>query len=585
MMDYNSSACDNSNHSTDNDDITMQEIDDFNLRTNSNNSNNNNNKNDNDIINVEMDEENDNVEEEIYEDYEDDDFLELDPRFYECLYYREGQRYIINDILPNPLLIECFYFTIMMKNDDGVKFKSWSQYNQERLSLELVCRHWSQILKSTCRSLSMTKHNISSLSKSIMTFRNLRKIELVGGDYPDTIALQIGRLMQMSHPTLESIDFSMTNLTFKHMEMLSESLKMSSSANSIIKSLNFESNEIGDLGVKYICESIQYLTSLQSLDLQVCESADGLTHIGKLLETNNTITDLNWSYNLSDYSSMISLSDGLRVNSSVSKLSLRCCHIEGWGAFSLCDTLKLNQSLKYLDISENDLYDNGANSLSKNLNYSKLTHLDVSCNAITSEGLNPILNALCTNQTLTYIDLSSNLIESNSIIPMLSEFLKSNHFLQTLKLSNSNLTDSHMEFISNGLLFNKTLTTLDISKNNFHSIIPFISIITNNVTLKYLNLSKHKFKEYDLYNFIKYLLKIPFHEPMLLDNYIQNSIPNEKHQKLEEAHYNNIVKDVKHQLTFTNVTNSQMITSELKNRMMKILKSYGRSSKTKIKLQ
>eukprot|EP01132_Coremiostelium_polycephalum_P010126 gene10126-12419_t len=344
------------------------------------------------------------------------------------------------------------------QQQDNLHFRVWESFNRDRHTIQRVCGRWCEVMKSSCRSLTVTRHNIQPLSFFITQFKQLRELEVLGGGYPEDVAKYVSQVLLSQHPTLTSIDLSMVDLSPDTMEDICTSLKK----NNIIKSISFESNELGDQGIKDLCDALRDNHSLTSLDLQCCNSDSGLEFIGDLLKGNKSIQILNWSYNPSDYSSVMSLSEGLRKNSVLHSLSLRSCNIEGWGALSLGDTMKINQTIKYLDVSSNDFSDSGISNLSKNLGeHQSLEYLDVSCNAMTFEGLDYLFQSIHSNQTITYLDISRNSMDQD--IPFLSEALSTNRTIKTLKFSDSNLTDIHLESLAVGLKSNRSITYLDIS--------------------------------------------------------------------------------------------------------------------------
>ena len=113
-------------------------------------------------------------------------------------------------------------------------------------------------------------------------------------------------------------------------------------------------------------------------------------------------------------------------------LSDLCFHLS-LGALSLA--LRVNTSLTYLDLSENLIDDEGANSLSEALRVNtSLTSLVLRCNLIGEEGAIFLSEALRVNSSLTSLDLSYNSIDDKGAIS-LAEALRVNTSLTSLDLS------------------------------------------------------------------------------------------------------------------------------------------------------
>ena len=103
----------------------------------------------------------------------------------------------------------------------------------------------------------------------------------------------------------------------------------------------------------------------------------------------------------------------------------------------LCDSLKNNKKLEYLELSENGL--NDITSLSKIFINSKIKFLDLSYNEITD--LTVIIHFLENNNTLQYLYLNHNCIDDFNL-NLLCKVLENNNTLQYLDLSyNENITN------------------------------------------------------------------------------------------------------------------------------------------------
>ncbi|KAF2072213.1 hypothetical protein CYY_006479, partial [Polysphondylium violaceum] len=516
---------------------------------------------DQDLIDIDELEEDEEGEDRHDVDFEDNYYDQEEEEEEFISPFIQGQKEI-NTLLPNSLLINCFYYVVMDGNGgrEGIKFNQWCSDNIDRVTIQLVCKHWCSVLRTTCRSLSITKTNIKHMTLLSTSFAHLNELEILGGDYNDRVTTYICDILSTPHPTLKSIDMSMVNLDQDNMKEISLAL---SSNQCKIQSLNLESNSFGDEGIKYLIDSIESNTSLTNLDLQCCESYNGLEYIGKLISKNKTIKNLDWSYNESSYSCVINLSDGLRVNNTIEKLSLRGCHVEGWGALSIGDTLKINQSLKTLDLSENEFGDRGIINIARQLPFNQsLESLDVSCNLISTEGFDSLLESLTLNKTLFILDFSRNALDNSIALHNLQNSIQ-HCFLKSLYLSECNLIDLHLESISLGLCKNKTIINLDLSKNHFTSVSPLLSLIMHNSTLKSLNLSKHKFIIDDFKLLVHYLLKID----LRLEN-----------QPTTDDKTNLIGLDkVQHNLCFINLSTGSLLNSNLLSFIHTSLKQYKKS--------
>ncbi|KAN0018541.1 hypothetical protein ACTFIU_011159 [Dictyostelium citrinum] len=465
---------------------------------------------------------------------------------------------IIHKILPMHIMQIIFYYTLTYGefncNEETV-LKKWDSRNNDRYSLEIVCTTWCSIIKASCRSLILSLNNLEANTFRITHFTYLKKIEIINNtnndsdysdfdddssdddgtkdysnddiyfdyfdqkknltyrrkkrilnDNSDKIAKCLGTIIKLSLPNLSTLNLSMSNLKERHIQVIKSSL----SANRNITKLYLDSCPIGDQGVVYLSEILEENRCIRQLDLQSCGSVNGLEYLGRALSNNNTLEKLIWSYNQSNYTSVMCLSNGLRNDHSQMKsLIMKGCDIEGWGALSLADTLAINKSLKELDLGSNQFGDAGAITLASKLNsHPSLSILDLSSNLISTEGFDKILFSIQSNKTLTNLNLSRNQLDLSIPLTNLTSSLASNNTLTSLNLSECDLQNYHFEQISIALQSNKKLKKLNLSKNNLSSTKPFYTIIQSNKTLKSIYLSKHKFKSNELFILLNYIFKL-----------------------------------------------------------------------------
>lgn len=136
------------------------------------------------------------------------------------------------------------------------------------------------------------------------------------------------------------------------------------------------------------------------------------------------------------------LFNALKLNTNLKLLKLiKLCDYSNFSRLFdldlLCDSLKNNKKLKYLELSENGLYN--INSLSKIFINSKIKFLDLSYNEITD--LTVIIHFLENNNTLQYLYLNHNCIDDYNL-NLLCKVLENNNTLQYLDLSyNKDITN------------------------------------------------------------------------------------------------------------------------------------------------
>ena len=203
-------------------------------------------------------------------------------------------------------------------------------------------------------------------------------------------------------------------------------------------------NTIPEYGLKYILESL--LTNCRLVTLQLRGSVlpnivlkitqESGPVLCQMLQRNKTLTelDLSWNRGVSDTGAFF-IAEGLKLNTSLRTLQLRDCGISAEGAKFISGALEINTSLEVINLSYNELGHTGvgylANALKQNDCLKKL-HLG-HC-GITDRGLELLAVALTVNKSLEVLLLHGNDSISVGGLSVLTEHLKRNIGLVELYL-------------------------------------------------------------------------------------------------------------------------------------------------------
>ena len=187
----------------------------------------------------------------------------------------------------------------------------------------------------------------------------------------------------------------------------------------------------------------------------------------------------------------------IRYMTKLKILNLSRNNIDNEGAKILGESLVQIIELEYLDLSYNDIYDDGFIPLMYDGIYkmTQLIHLNLSENYIGRKGANAIADCLVDLSKITYLNLSTNNIEDDSVHVISSRFNVLNN-LSALYLSNNNIGDKGAKYLASDLA-NKynivSLKTLDLSLNNIgdEGAISLASSLKRMTQLRYLNLSRN----------------------------------------------------------------------------------------------
>ncbi|XP_072512708.1 uncharacterized protein [Salminus brasiliensis] len=266
----------------------------------------------------------------------------------------------------------------------------------------------------------------------------LKELDLSNNDLQDSGVQHLSDGLKSAHCKLEILRLRLCNLGEKSGETLGSVLQ---SENSSLKELDLGKNTLQDSGVELLSAGVKSShCKLEILRLAFCNLGErSCKNLGSTLQSENSLKELDLSNNDLQDSGVELLSAGLRSSHcKLETLRLSFCALGEKTCKNLGSALKLaNSSLKELDLSNNDLKDSGVELLSAGLRSShcQLETLRVSGCMVTEEGCSSLAAALRSKPShLKELDLTYN-HPGESGVNLLSARLKDPHCsLETLRV-------------------------------------------------------------------------------------------------------------------------------------------------------
>ena len=270
-------------------------------------------------------------------------------------------------------------------------------------------------------------------------------------------------------------------------------------SNNVLEQLWLRGNKLNTAGALYILNSLEYLTTLQVLDMSYnnigSQSADG---IAAVIDNNPSINQLWLDGNVLHSTGTITICNALKKIRTLSILSLCNNGITDDAADELSAVIVQNVLLEDLLLSNNQLHSTGikiiAESLSKLI---KLRKLDLFNNNIGKEGASSLAIVIRNSTSLQDLFLSSNNFETSGALEICNALSHINS-LHVLTLSNNNISDEVTSQLIE-VLNNNHLYALLIGGNGLECAgLKIAQVIENdNIAMQLLDFSNNNISEQD----------------------------------------------------------------------------------------
>eukprot|EP01132_Coremiostelium_polycephalum_P002702 gene2702-3353_t len=329
------------------------------------------------------------------------------------------------------------------------------------------------------------------LTEVLKNTKSLRSLKLSGNQLDQEEALAITSSFKVNN-SVQKLSLCCCLLSPGATVSLSQSIHI----NTTLTSIDIRFNPITNTGGLALAEALSKNRTITYLNIGFCNLGQevGLA-MGESLSINSTLKQLFINNNQLGEQGIIGISQGLLINNSLVTLDIgsTCQDFESIGynaILSLSDLLKVNQTLTNLSIYNCKLGQESITLLSQSLlkNYT-LTQLNLSSNPIRLEGALSLTQVLLENQTLQWLNLNNTNIQKEGVLSIV-ESLKTNRSIRYIGLSH-NTAELQIDIIGIKIYVDHAKTTIkniDLQKKLIrfflsnkipHSLISIFDISTN----------------------------------------------------------------------------------------------------------
>ena len=375
----------------------------------------------------------------------------------------------------------------------------------------------SNCFNKSLKELNVSNNNITSNATAIGVNTTLYKLDLSCNMLSDDGATFISACL-LGTVSLQVLNISHNKITDRGIQVISEAIRM----NSTLQNINISKNHISSEGLLYFIEAVKNSYTLQVVNVthnnvtrsgftSIKQCIENLLHpiqiiaswneivssSGKLLViskicTNHafeSITEDMWLFEDYDHDHIVTcLSECLKEDDMLLELNLSKNKIISGSEKKIVKAIAINKTLQKLDASFTKIYVGLTSDFIK-IDKS-LKELNISNNNITSNGAKEIATAIRVNTTLEKLDISCNSL-SDEGATFISNGLKNNISLQELNISRNKITSEGTKEITKAIQINSILHNINISKNyiSTEGLLYFMEAVKNNCTLQVVNIT------------------------------------------------------------------------------------------------
>ncbi|XP_057677392.1 NACHT, LRR and PYD domains-containing protein 12-like [Corythoichthys intestinalis] len=308
----------------------------------------------------------------------------------------------------------CHLLTSVPSSPSNLKSLDLSYNNLSDKRVEILSKGLASpnctLEKLSLWNCNLDKGSCDLLASVLSSPSNLKRLDLRGNNLSDEGVEILSKGLASPNCTLEKLILMECDLDKGSCHLLASVL----SSPSNMKHLDLYDNGLSDEGVEILSKGLASPNcTLESLDLSYCDLGKASCHpLASVLSSPSNLRDLDLSLNNLSAEGVEILSKGLASpNCTLEKLTLHGCDLKKGSCHPLASVLSSPSNLKHLNLTCNNVSDEGVKILSKGLAspHCKFESLALSWCHITNEGCVFLAEALKLNPShLEELDLRNN---------------------------------------------------------------------------------------------------------------------------------------------------------------------------------
>ncbi|KAM9834918.1 NACHT, LRR and PYD domains-containing protein 3-like isoform 2-T2 [Syngnathus typhle] len=380
--------------------------------------------------------------------------------------YLKGGKFSTEDLPPAMWSALVFF---LRASDEAMSCFELGKYARSEKGLLMLLPVVKASQKSVLRDCQLSKKSCEALASVLSSSHTLRELDLCFNELCDDGLEALAAGLAKPQCTLQVLGLFCCKLSKKSCEALASVL--SSPGN--LRLLNLSFNELRDDGLEALAAGLaKPECTLQVLGLQSCKlSKKSCEALASVLSSSRTLRELVLNENDLHDDGLEALAAGLaKPQCTLQVLKLWNCKLSKKSCEALASVLSSSHTLRELNLGYNDLHDHGLEALAAGLAKPECTLqvLGLFCCKLSKKSCEALASVLSSPGNLRLLNLSFNELRDDGLEALAAGLAKPECTLQVLGLEKCWLSKKSCEALASVLSSSRTLSHLVLNENDLH---------------------------------------------------------------------------------------------------------------------